>query len=356
MRATAVSSNATAVDIRQAEEVLEAGLSRGRRRLLVATGGVTLCAAVVAVRAGVGDADGVADPGTAALLAGARALATFGLVLSAGAIGFVAAAWPEGLRDHRFQRLAVLGWTVLAAATVLHLTLATTAGLALPTLARDRVFLALVARVGLLAVAGAWVLAVRRRGRGGGRPTRRLRAAGMRSDAAAAAGGVLFVAVAMTFIYAGPATPGATTVAATLLHITAACLWLGGLATLAVALVPSGATVGLDTTLARFSIIAPACVVVLAATGTLHAILRTGSAGRLFTTGYGHAYWFKVAAVVAMLAVANGNRRYVSRHVRGRPDPGLAPLHMLGLYLGAEVAFGLLVIVLTGTLVDAPVA
>ena len=93
----------------------------------------------------------------------------------------------------------------------------------------------------------------------------------------------------------------------------------------------------------------------LAATGTLHAVLRAGSAGRLLTTGYGHAYWFKVAAVIAMLAVANGNRRYVARHVRGRLDPGAAPLHMLGLYLGAEAAFGVLVIVLTGTLVDAPV-
>jgi copper transport protein len=138
-------------------------------------------------------------------------------------------------------------------------------------------------------------------------------------------------------------------------HITAACVWLGGLATLAVALVPSGATAGLDTALARFSVMAPACVVVLAATGTFHAVLRAGSAG-LLTTGYGHAYWFKVAAVLAMLAVANGNRRYVSRHVRGRPDPGAAPLHLLGLFLGAEVAFGVLVIVLTGTLVDAPVA
>jgi copper transport protein len=163
------------------------------------------------------------------------------------------------------------------------------------------------------------------------------------------------VALALTFVYAGPGAPGATTVGVTLVHITTACLWLGGLATLAVALVPSGTTAGLATALARFSFIAPACVVVLAATGTVHAVLRAGSAGRLFTTGYGHAYWLKVAAVVAMLAVANGNRRYVARHVRARVGPDTAPSHVLGLYLGAEVAFGLLVVVLTGTLVDAPV-
>jgi hypothetical protein len=236
MRATAVSSSTTSAERRQAEVAPEAGLSRGRRRLLAATGGVTLCTAVVAVRAGVGDADGVADPGAAAVLASTRALATLGLVLSAGAIGFVAVAWPEGRHDRRLLRMAWLGWGAVAAATILHVTLASAAAPALPPGARLRVVLALVARAGLLAVAWAWVSTVRRRGRGDGRSTIRLRAAGVRSDSAAAGGALLFVAVALTFMYAGPAVPSATTVAVTLLHITAACLWLGGLATLAVAL------------------------------------------------------------------------------------------------------------------------
>jgi hypothetical protein len=60
--------------------------------------------------------------------------------------------------------------------------------------------------------------------------------------------------------------------------------------------------------------------------------------------------------VLGWAALAAATVRYVSRHVRGRPDPGAAPLHLLGLFLGAEVAFGVLVIVHTGTLVDAPVA
>ena len=84
---------------------------------------------------------------------------------------------------------------------------------------------------------------------------------------------------------------------------------------------------------------------------------RAGSIGDLFTTGYGQAFWLKVAAVAAMLVVGNGNRLYVARHVTDRPasDEAPPPLHMLGLYLGAEIAFGILVVVVTGILVGAPV-
>ena len=58
-----------------------------------------------------------------------------------------------------------------------------------------------------------------------------------------------------------------------------------------------------------------------------------------------------------MLAVANGNRLYVLRHVERRPraEGAEPPLHVLGLFLGAEVAFGVVVMVLTGILVGAPV-
>ena len=58
-----------------------------------------------------------------------------------------------------------------------------------------------------------------------------------------------------------------------------------------------------------------------------------------------------------MLVVANGNRLYVLRHVESRPRATDAPppLHLLGLFLGAEIAFGVVVMVLTGILVGAPV-
>jgi hypothetical protein len=61
--------------------------------------------------------------------------------------------------------------------------------------------------------------------------------------------------------------------------------------------------------------------------------------------------------VAAMLVGGNGNRLYVARHIMDRPasDEAPPPLHMLGLYLGAEIAFGLLVVVVTGILVGAPV-
>jgi hypothetical protein len=85
--------------------------------------------------------------------------------------------------------------------------------------------------------------------------------------------------------------------------------------------------------------------------------------------------------VSVMLLVANGNRLYVLRHIRkarpsaGQPAavganrhgtnggsasdlhlPGAPPIQMLGLFLGAEIAFGLLVMVLTAMLVGSPVS
>jgi copper transport protein len=166
----------------------------------------------------------------------------------------------------------------------------------------------------------------------------------------------------------------------TLLHLAAACVWAGGLAVLATVLVPRGSTASLEGVLGRFSQVATVCVGVLAVSGIYHAWTRAGSVGSLFSTPYGHAFWLKVLAVSAMLVAANANRKYVARHVgagirRGHRDDRddaaeepdrrgnaghdrdnrAAPLQMLGLFLGAEIAFGLLVMVLTGVLVDAPV-
>ena len=109
--------------------------------------------------------------------------------------------------------------------------------------------------------------------------------------------------------------------------------------------------------LSSFSRLATVCVATLAVSGAFHGWRRAGSLGDLFTTGSPHAFWLKLAAVAAMLVVANGNRLYVLRHVESRPRAADAapPLHVFGLFLGAEIAFGAVVMVLTGILVGAPV-
>lgn len=204
----------------------------------------------------------------------------------------------------------------------------------------DRIVTALSLRLGLLLVGVVWMSAALT-----GRAAPR------------AVGLALGLALAGTWIYAGPAAPGWITVVVTVAHIAAACVWARGLAVLAAVMLPRGPDRHLTGALAAFSRLATGAVAVLAVSGAFHGWSRAGSIGDLFTTGYGQAFWLKVAAVAAMLVVGNGNRLYVARHVTDRPPPdeGPLPLHMLGMFLGAEIGFGILVVVVTGILVGAPV-
>ncbi|HEY6696680.1 MAG TPA: CopD family protein, partial [Acidimicrobiales bacterium] len=299
---------------------------------------------------------------TPAVTASVRAASYVGLVMAAGSTAFVTLVWPRGRGDRRLAMMVWFGWLTVGAATVLQLALHEGAGLIVP--GSDRIAKALALRLGILLVSVAWTSTAMR-----GRPASRV------------VGLALFVALTSTWIYAGPVAPGIATVLVTVVHIAAACLWTGGLAVLAVVLLPLGRTAALARVLTRFSRLATVCVAVLAVSGTLHGVSRTGSAGSLFTTPYGYVLWLKVAAVGVMLLVANGNRHYVLRHIRkARPSlsqpaavganrhatngggaadphhPGAPPLQMLGLFLGAEIAFGLLVMVLTAVLVGSPVS
>jgi copper transport protein len=333
--------------------------------LLVVLGAGAMAGGLAVARAAAGDA--VTVPAAACV----RGASYLGLVLAAGSLAFMAAVWPAGLRVRRLATMVWLGWLTIVAATLLQLALDVMAGTMSP--AGNRVATALALRLGVLLVSLTWVSAARR-----GRNAPRL------------VGPVLFVALSCTWVYAGPESPGWLTAVVTVVHIAAACLWVGGLAVLAVVLLPRGTTPSLAGALTRFSRVAPVCVVVLAVSGAFHGWSRAGSVGDLSTSVYGHAFWLKVAAVLAMLLVANGNRLYVARHVAasltdgsqaGTPETADAdehahgdgdaaasaasadpsptaspPLQLLGLFLGAEIAFGLVVMVLTGVLVGAPVA
>jgi copper transport protein len=273
-----------------------------------------------------------------AVAAGVRGISYAGLVLAAGGLAFAMLAWRDGLRVRRLATLVWSGWLTVVAATVLLLALRDGTGSATP--GGDRIVTALSLRLGLLLVGVVWMSAALT-----GRPAPR------------AVGLALGLALACTWVYAGPAAPGWLTVVVTVPHIAAACIWAGGLAVLAAVLLPRGSDPHLTRALAAFTRLATGAVAVLAVSGAFHGWSRAGSIGDLFTTGYGQAFWLKVAAVAAMLVVGNGNRLYVARHVTDRPasDEAPPPLHMLGMYLGAEIAFGILVVVVTGILVGAPV-
>jgi copper transport protein len=317
---------------------------------LIVFGAAAMAAGLAVARAT--DGGVVVGPAAAAVVRGASYL---GLVLSAGSLVFITALWPAGLRLRRVATMVWLGWLTAVLATVLQLVLhADGAGTAAAD--GERIASALGLRLGALLASVIWVSA-----------------ALSRRSALRVPGAVLFVTLACTWVYAGPAAPGWLTVVVTVAHISAACMWAGGLAVLAIVLLPRGMTPSLAGALTRFSGVAALCVAVLAVSGVFHGWSRAGSAGHLVSTSYGHTFWLKLAAVVAMLLVANGNRRYVSRQVAAylidgspaataegdtAPEAPRAspPLQMLGLFLGAEIAFGVVVMLLTGVLVGAPVS
>jgi len=99
-------------------------------------------------------------------------------------------------------------------------------------------------------------------------------------------------------------------------HVTAMCLWLGGLVAL-VAAVPAAAG-RLDpgerarlllATLLRFSTVALACVIALAVTGTVQAVILLGSVSDLFETGYGRAVLAKILLLAVLIGLGASNRQ-----------------------------------------------
>jgi len=105
----------------------------------------------------------------------------------------------------------------------------------------------------------------------------------------------------------------------------------------------------LNATLGSFSWLSMPCVATLAATGTLHALLHAGGVRPLIGSDYGAALLAKLLAIAGMLAVATGSHTYVHR-LRSRS----APVQVIGLFIGAELALGAVTIVLTATLASAP--
>jgi copper transport protein len=102
--------------------------------------------------------------------------------------------------------------------------------------------------------------------------------------------------------------------AADLLHVFAAAIWLGGLLALAAVLrfVPGRASGRAGE---RFSTIALAAVLVVAATGLVRALTELSSVDQLWTTTYGRALLVKSALLAALVALGYANRRSLRRPV-----------------------------------------
>ncbi|MER5970751.1 copper resistance protein CopC [Streptomyces sp. NPDC002055] len=256
-----------------------------------------------------------------ALYAIARYLAYAGFVVLVGGAAFLLACWPGGARVRAVQRLVVQGWVALTASTLALLLLRTpytgSGKLAdafdlggLQSVLETRTGAALVSRLLLLGAAALFVAVLF------GAFTRREDPRERRDLAVGLGmgGTVVAAGLAATWALAEHASTGLqpnVAMPVDVLHLLAVAAWLGGLATLLVALYRGPAVE--RAAVHRFSRVAFGSVVVLAATGVYQSWRQVGSVTALTSTSYGQLLLVKVALVAVLLAVGWLSRRWTAR-------------------------------------------
>ncbi|MGF7239228.1 MAG: copper resistance protein CopC [Frankia sp.] len=321
----------------------------------------------------------------------ARFTAELGLVLALGGGAFLVGLWPVGLRRRGPALLLAAGGGLTIAAAVALIVLEGPYGAGLGLTAAGRWSLlsrTLHTRYGQLAllrillvalavplprlVAAANVTATATAGVAS--------AAARRARWARAALAVLAVAAAATIANAGHAGTGGGTALATTsltLHVTAVCVWLGGLAVLGGFLLRRDDAPVLARLMPRWSRTAMASAAVVAVTGFYQAWREIGPLGALAGTAYGQVVLLKVVLFVAMLGCGWLAHRWVIRRGRmvggevgggqpatGRPGPKPRPgdhlvhlafrtdVGLLRRLVAVEAAVGAAVLVVTAVLVN----
>ncbi|MEV8003704.1 copper resistance protein CopC [Streptomyces parvus] len=263
----------------------------------------------------------------------ARYTAYGGFVLLVGGSAFVLVCWRGGATALPMQRLVVRGWLALTAATLVMLLLRhpyTDSGkftdafdlAGLQSVLDTKPGAALVSRLLLLGAAALFIAVLF--GTYAGREDER-----EKKDLTfglAVGGGVVATGIAATWAMSEHASTGIQTSIAMpvdVLHLLAVAAWLGGLASLLVALYRTP-DIG-SAAVRRFSAVAFGSVVVLAATGIYQSWRQVGSWSALTGTRYGQLLILKVALIAVLLAVAWFSRRWTGRLTDSAVAPEEAP-------------------------------
>ncbi|UCA54267.1 copper resistance protein CopC [Streptomyces sp. WA6-1-16] len=263
----------------------------------------------------------------------ARYTAYGGFVLLVGGSAFVLVCWRGGATALPMQRLVVRGWLALTGATLVMLLLRhpyTDSGkftdafdlAGLQSVLDTKPGAALVSRLLLLGAAALFIAVLF--GTYAGREDER-----EKKDLTfglAVGGGVVATGIAATWAMSEHASTGIQTSIAMpvdVLHLLAVAAWLGGLASLLVALYRTP-DIG-SAAVRRFSAVAFGSVVVLAATGIYQSWRQVGSWSALTGTRYGQLLILKVALIAVLLAVAWFSRRWTGRLTDSAVAPEEAP-------------------------------
>jgi copper transport protein len=150
------------------------------------------------------------------------------------------------------------------------------------------------------------------------------------SELAAQTGGVIAAAAVLVIPgasgHAAQTSPRGVTLPADWLHLVAGSVWLGGLVGLLVlwfSLPAERRTAALSVVVPRFSHVALASVLALAATGVVETLDHMPTLDALWKTGFGVAILVKTGILLATLAIASGNLLKTSpRLVASRAEPG----------------------------------
>ena len=175
-----------------------------------------------------------------------------------------------------------------------------------------------------------------------------------RRVAALVAGAIAVCAPALTG-HTRAAVPELLAVGADMLHLVAGSIWFGGLLGLAVVL-PGLLARGVVAAevLARFSGIAAGVLAALVVTGSVLAWRIVGSWSALVETTYGQLLLVKIAIAAIAVLIAAWNRYRLLPRVqdRSRRDQPEVVARLVRRATGAEVAVLVLVLAVTGVLVD----
>ncbi|MDF3300849.1 copper resistance CopC/CopD family protein [Streptomyces tropicalis] len=252
-----------------------------------------------------------------------------GFVVLAGGAAFVLACWRRGAGVRAVQRLVVSGWVALTAATLALLLLRgayTTSGRfgdvldlgLLGQVLQTKTGAALVSRLMLLAAAALFVAVLF-----GSHDKRDDDEKRDLTFGLAIGGGVVAAGLAASWAMAEHASTGlqpGIAMPVDVVHLLAVAAWLGGLATLLVALhrAPADTPVGSEA-VHRFSRVAFGSVLALIATGTYQSWRQLGSWSAFTGTRYGQLLLVKILLVVVLVGIARTSRRWTLRLIAAAP-------------------------------------
>jgi copper transport protein len=282
----------------------------------------------------------------------AQGLVYAGIVLFAGVLAATRVLWPWCRPQRRVRLLALAGWAALAVGTLADLLLqgpraadsgwAAVAHLQDSALTVQSVYGAeLLTRIALLFLIAPLITGLGWGGTGG-------RA---RDAAGVIAGLALLTSVAITG-HAAVGSDAWLAIPATMLHLAAMALWLGGLVTLWFIVLPAlraGNRTLAEARMRSWSAVAYGCVVCLVVTGEYQAARQVSPIQSLWTTSYGITVLIKSGIVVAMVAAgALAHNRIVSPRASEASPAGTARVVRRSVRI--ETALGVAVLAVTAIL------